>query len=56
MTRLAFPDPAYVAEVMHALPDKVDRLELDPKLMTTLDLEPEPASMVPGAHTLQMSA
>jgi hypothetical protein len=47
MTRLAFPDPAYVAEVMHALPDNVDRLELDPKLRELL---------VPGAHTLQMSA
>jgi 4-carboxymuconolactone decarboxylase len=32
MTHLPYADPAYVAEVMHALPDKLDQLELDPKL------------------------
>jgi alkylhydroperoxidase family enzyme len=88
MTRLAYPDPAYVAQVIlrvthrthahdacvrHVALVEQMRSVLSPReivellvvvgwywtvghLMTSLDLEPEPAPTVPGTHTLQMSA
>ena len=62
MTRLAYPDPAYVAQVILRVTHRTHAQVVvgwywtvgHP--MTSLDLEPEPAPTVSGTHTLQMSA